>query len=66
MRSKKQSNITIFAILTTLTILTWVVVEAYLAFTKKGFETIPQSVLEPLSPILDTQTLDLIEKRITP
>lgn len=60
---KKKSNITTFAVLTTLAILTWVLVEAYLLFNKRNFESVPEGVLAPLSPTLDTEVLDRIEKR---
>lgn len=60
---KKQSNITMFAVLTTLAILTWVLVEAYLIFNKRNFESVPEDALAPLSPTLDTEVLNMIEKR---
>jgi hypothetical protein len=60
---KQRSNLTTLAILTMLTLLTWVAVEAYQRFTKIDFGSIPPEVLEQLQPTLDKKVLDLIETR---
>lgn len=65
MKSKQKSNLTTLAILTMLTLLTWVSVEAYQRFTKKDFGNIPPEILTPLQPNLDKKVLDLIETRKT-
>lgn len=63
MQKKKRSNLTIFAILTTITIVVWVLTEGYNRFTKTEIKTIPPKILAPLSASLDKETLDTIEKR---
>lgn len=63
MEKKKRSKITIFAILTTITIVVWVLAEGYNRFTTTEIKTIPPKLLVPLSPSLDKETLDTIEKR---
>lgn len=63
MQKRKTSNLTIFAILTTITLLTWVAIEVYQRLNKIDLTSIPQEVLTPLNPNLDTQILDSIEKR---
>lgn len=54
---KKQSNLTIFAILTTITILTWVFSEGYRRFYNTETTAIPIKILAPFTPTLDLETL---------
>lgn len=63
MKPKRKSNITVFAVLTTLTILTWVGFEIYQAFNKPGLTTISEEVLAPLTPSLNRVVLDNMEQR---
>lgn len=65
---KNNSNITIFAILTTITLITWVFLEAYQRFYKSDIQTISNNILSPLTPTLDTSYLEEIAKRkqVTP
>ncbi len=63
MEKKKRSNLTVFAVLTTITIVVWVFAESYTRFTKTEIKTIPPKLLVPLSPSLDKEVLDTIEKR---
>lgn len=63
MKPKRTSNLTVFAVLTTLTILTWVGFEIYQAFRKTGIVTISNEVLAPLTPSLNKTILDNMEKR---
>lgn len=63
MKPKKQSNITVFAVLTTLTILTWVGFEIYQAFNKPGIVAISEEVLAELTPSLNKSVLDNMEQR---
>lgn len=65
MTKKKQPNIIVFAALTTTTLLTWILLEAYLTFTKKTFESIPQAVLTPLVPTLDSKATEELKRRIS-
>lgn len=63
MRKQKQSKITTFAILTTVTVLTWVFVEAYLIINKTSLKNIPPEVLREIDPTLNVETLTEIERR---
>jgi hypothetical protein len=60
---KKNSNLTTFALLTTLTLVTWIFIEAYQRFYKANIQTVPPAILSPLTPILDSAYLDELEKR---
>ena len=58
MRNKdKGSNLLIFAIITTITIFVWIFVEVYKTLNKRSFESVPESVLSPITPTLDTDLL---------
>lgn len=61
---KKRSKITVFAILTTITILVWIFAEAYQRLKKTELTTIPEAILAPIAPSLDRETLDNMEKRL--
>lgn len=63
MKTKQRSNLTVLAILTTLTLLTWVAVEAYQRFRTVDYGNIPPEVLATLSPNLDKNTFALIESK---
>lgn len=65
---KRVSRITAFAILTTLTILTWVGFDALQRVGRRELEVIPEQVIAPLDPSLDPGVLANIEERrgITP
>jgi len=64
MKKNNQSNLAIFAILTTLTLLTWIAVEAYLRFYKIEVGIVPQNIVSAFNPTLNTQVLDNLEQRI--
>lgn len=59
----KQTNLTVFAILTTLTLVTWALVEAYVRFYKVDIAAVPPKVVQALNPTLNTAVLDNLEKR---
>lgn len=65
---KTHSDLTIFAILTTITLLTWVIVEGYQRFYKTEIETVPEAILSPINPNIETQYLDQLEqeKQLSP
>lgn len=60
----KQTNLTVFAILTTLTLVTWALVEAYVRFYKVDIETVPSPIAAPINPTLDTTILDNLQQRL--
>lgn len=60
----KQTNLTIFAILTTLSLVTWALVEGYIRFYKRNLEVIPSGVVSPLNPVLDSTILENLKNKI--
>lgn len=60
---KKNTNLTTFAILTTLTILTWVAIEAYQRFRTTNYGPIPPQILLALNPSLDSKILEDIQSK---
>lgn len=58
------SKITIFAVLTTATILVWVAAEAYQRLKKTEVISIPGNILAPITPSLDKSVLDNMEERL--
>lgn len=60
----KQTNLTIFAILTTLSLVTWALVEGYVRFYKRNLEVIPSSIVSPLNPVLDSTILENLKNKI--
>lgn len=60
---QKRSSFTIYAILTTLTLLSWALYGAYTRLVKIDLTVMPQSVLSPVNPNLDTSVLDLLEDK---
>lgn len=62
--AKRKSKITIFAVLTTITIFIWVSFEAYQRLNKKDFQSIPENIIAPIAPSLDTDVLGNMEGRL--
>lgn len=63
MQKQKRSRLVTFALLTTVTVLTWVSVETYLIVKKTTIEEIPPEIIENIDPTLDTDILNTVEKR---
>lgn len=61
---KKQSNLTILAILTTITIITWIAVEGYQRFYNTQVKLVADKFIAPLSPTLDLDTLSRLEQKV--
>lgn len=64
MKKEKRPDILTFAILTAITIATWVVLDVYRAFTKPTPLPIPEEVLEPFSATIDEGAMLEIENRV--
>lgn len=60
----KQTNLTVFAILTTLTLITWAAVEAYVRFYRVDLSSVPEKISSPLTPSLDTAVLNDLEQKV--
>ncbi|MFZ5365753.1 MAG: hypothetical protein ACOZBZ_00485 [Patescibacteria group bacterium] len=64
MRGSRLSRDLFFvSILTAITVLTWIVLDTYRAFTKKDMPKVLQEQLEPLNPEIDTKVFDNLSKR---
>lgn len=63
MKKPKIPNLVTIFILTTITIVFWAFFGIYRVFTKQPSPTVPSEILEPLSPTLDTDSLNKIESR---
>ena len=59
----RSSNITVFAVLATVTILAWIASDVYRRLTAADPQVIPVAVISPLTPTLDAETLSTIERK---
>ena len=64
MTKRKVPKLITIAILTLITAVFWVFFSAYRAFTDEPDQNIEDSILAPLNPVLDSQTLSLLNSRI--
>ncbi|MCJ7805334.1 hypothetical protein MUP46_01690 [Patescibacteria group bacterium] len=61
-KSRVPSLVTI-AVLTAITLVFWVFFTAYRAFTTKPSPSVPEDILQALTPTLDTDSLSKIQSR---
>jgi len=64
MEKQKTPNLVILGVLTLITIVLWIGLGAFRAFTSEAPSKVPAEILEPLSPNLDTETLGEISSRL--
>ncbi|MFZ5932483.1 MAG: hypothetical protein ACOYT7_00115 [Patescibacteria group bacterium] len=64
MKKSKVPSLVTIAILTTITVLFWVGFSVYRIFTDEPEPNVPGEILEPVSPTLDSETIDKIQGRI--
>jgi hypothetical protein len=64
MEKKKTPNLVILGILSLITIILWIAFGAYRAVTTEAPTKVAAAILEPLSPLLDTETLGTISSRL--
>lgn len=64
MKSQKTPSFVVIGILTVITILFWIGFSVYRIFSKPESIETSKEILEPISPSLDTQTLDKVAQRI--
>ncbi len=62
----KLPNLIVLMILTLITLLIWLTLNIYRNFTKETPPAVPIEIVLPVSPYLDTETIDQMEKRIYP
>lgn len=64
MKKQKIPSLVSIAILTTITVLFWVGFSVYRIFSEEPDPSVPAEIIEPLTPTLDSATIDKIEQRI--
>lgn len=64
MKKLKTPSLVTLAILTTITIVFWVFFSVYRVFASKPSAAVPLEILEPISPTLDSATLDKIQQGV--
>lgn len=62
-KSRFSKDLFIFSVLTVITALTWIGLDAYRSLAKKEIPKILQEQIEPLVPQLETKILDTISQR---
>jgi len=64
MRSPKSPRLVTIAIISTATIIFWIFFEVYRIFSASSPVNVPEELLQPINPTLDTPTLQSIESRV--
>ena len=64
MEKQKTPNLVVIGVLTLITIVLWIGLGAFRAFTSEAPSKVPAEILEPLSPSLDVETLGEISSRL--
>ena len=64
MKKAKLPSLVTILILTLITVVVWVTFDVYRLFNKTETPVVPEEVSAPLNPILDKNTINLIESRI--
>lgn len=64
MKKQKTPNLVVLGILTLITILLWIGFAAYRSLTSEVPIKVPDEILEPISPSLDTKTLSDVGNRL--
>lgn len=63
-KKSRLPNLVSILILTVLTSLMWISFSVYRAVTSKPAPNVPQVISEPLTPTLDTETINKIESNL--
>ncbi len=66
MKNNKLPSLIVLMILTVITVLFWISFSVYRTLTKTTEPPVGASVLAPIVPSLDTQTMDNVENKIYP
>ncbi|MBU0572596.1 hypothetical protein KKH23_03990 [Patescibacteria group bacterium] len=64
MKKQKKPNLVVLGILTLITVLFWIGFSAYRSFTSEVPIKVPDEILEPISPTLDTITLSKVVNKL--
>lgn len=66
MKKDKLPRAIIIIILTSITIVFWVIFNIYSAISKKAPVAVSEEIILPLDPKIDTETINKIEEKIYP
>lgn len=64
MKKNKLPSLVVVLILTLITAVMWISLNIYRSLTSKPAPAVPPEISEPLTPTLDTQTLNQINSRL--
>lgn len=64
MKNTKIPSLISILVLTLITAVMWISFSVYSAFTKKPNSVVPNEVISPITPKLDTETIKQIETRL--
>lgn len=64
MKKPKAPRLVTITIITTATIIFWIFFEVYRIFTTTAPVDVPEEILRPINPTLDSSTLQDIERRV--
>lgn len=64
MRTPKSPRLVTIAIITTATIILWIFFEVYRIFTSTSPLDVPEELLKPINPTLDSKALQKVEERV--
>lgn len=64
MEKQKRPSFVIIWILTVITIFLWISFSVYRAFTVTPSIKVPDDILKPITPLLDSETLSKINQRV--
>ncbi len=64
MKKMKTPSLVTLAVLTTITILFWIFFSVYRIFASKPSTSVPPEILEPVTPTLDSATLEKITQGV--
>lgn len=66
MKKDKLPGFVVLLILTAITSVFWIMFSVYRSFSKPTPTTVPPEILEPINPVLDTQTVETLKNKIYP
>lgn len=66
MKKNKLPSLIVLMILTVLTVSFWILFTVYRSYTLGSSVTVSDEITKPLTPKLDTETIELIKNRLYP
>ena len=65
MQKKKGSSLVTISIITVVTLFVWISIEGFQRFTKKDLKTVPEEIINPITPTLDKAVFEIIRGKKT-